>query len=338
MKHKVSKKVISIDFGNKYLKFAVGSFDGANISVDKVFSKEIEPNIIDNGIILDEQKLAQIIQKTISKYNIKAKDCYGYVYGTDIIKKDILVPAILSEKDMDDLVATEISQILPIDIDNYVVRYKIVSDVEEKDGTKKFMLSCAVMNKQTVESYRKVIKMAKLKPVSLDLTTSAVENLIKYIVLSNSNAPANVKDEIAKGTICMAEVNSYTCSINIFKGGKLHFSRLVKSSGISDEDFAVLSTSNDISEITSSDTFEAFNETLSEINMVFRYYTNHNRTNKLDEVFVFGDLCRLNGFDKYALDVLQICVNKIDALNGIVDIKEDDLTMYINAIGGLIRW
>lgn len=339
MKYKNNKKCISIDFGNRYLKFALGQFDGSTLNVERFFKKEIEPEIIENGIILDEAKLAEIISKTLAKNNIKAKHCYGYVYGSDIIRKNITVPMLLDHKDMDDLVITEISQILPIDIDNYVVKYKIMSDSEE-DSVKKLNLACAVMSKETVESYRKVIKLAGLKPTALDVSTSAIENLVSLMVMSNTDTSSFVKQEISQSSICIAELNSTNCSINVFKGGKLDFTRSIKTNEISEEIFIKLSQINDMNDIEDNTIFDLINEMLSEINIVFRYYLGRNRENKIDELFCFGDLSCINGFDKYIMDILQMSVNKIDTLTGIVDktADNDDITLYVNSIGGLIRW
>lgn len=339
MKYKPNKKCISIDFGNRYLKFAVGNFDGSTLKVDKFFKEEIEPEIIENGIILNESRLAEIINKSLVKNNVKVKLCYGYVYGSDIIRKNITVPMILDRKDMDDLVITEISQILPIDIDNYVVKYKIMSDTEE-DSVKKLNLACAVMTKETVESYRRVIKLAGLKPNVLDVSTSAIENLVSLMIMSNTENTSFAKQEISQSSICIAELNSTNCSINVFKGGKLDFTRSIKTNEISAETFKQIVETKDMNDIEDSQTFDLINEMLSEINIVFRYYLGRNRSNKIDELFCFGDLSCINGFDKYIMDILQMSVNRIDTLAGIVDetSNDDDLTLCVNVIGGLIRW
>lgn len=339
MNHKKSKNCISIDFGTSRINFATGTFDGLTLDVSKTFTAEIDETILANGVIKDSQKLIDIIKKAILDNNVKAKDVYAYVTGSDIIKKHITVPMILNEKDMDDLVTTEISQLLPIDLSNYVIKYKIVNEIEE-DGLRKFRVACAVMEQEQVESFRHVIKMAGLKPVALDVTSSTVENLVKFIILSNSTSSSSLKQEIELSSICIAEMNATNCSINIFKGGKLDISRVVKMNVLPENLLDELNEATSMDTIYSKEIFDYINDTLSEVNMVYKYYTSRSRTNKIDEIFIYGKLANIDGFDKHMLDILQMKVNKIDILNGVIDSENSniDVTTYINAIGGLIRW
>lgn len=339
MNHKKSKNCISIDFSTSCINFATGTFDGLTLDVSKTFTAKIDESILSNGIIKDSEKLINIIKKALSDNNVKAKDAYGYVTGSDIIKKHITIPMILNEKDVDDLVTTEISQLLPIDLSNYVIRYKIVNEIDE-DGMRKFRVACAVMDQEQVESFRHVIKSAGLKPVALDVTSSTVENLVKLIILSNSTTSTSLKQEVDLSSICIAEMNATNCYINIFKGGKLDISRVVKVNVLPDEILEELSHTTSMDTLESKEIFDYINDTLSEVNMVYKYYTSRSRNNKLDEFFIYGSLAKIDGFDKHMQDILQMKVNTIDILNGIIDTENSDIdvTTYINAIGGLIRW
>ncbi len=336
MLSKFAKKRLVIDIKNREIIFCVGSFDGTEVKVDKVFRKILDYDIYSKSKINDENLLASSIKEVLKENNVKEKNCYTYIIGSDIIRKTLIVPYLEDKNDFNDIIHTEISQVLPIDMDNFIVKYKIFDEINN-ENMKQVKINCAVIDKEVVASYKRVLKLAGLKPVSLDMDTSALENLVKYIIMSNSDDIGAIRKEVDNSIIAFADINVFNCSISIFKGGKLDFTRIIKTPAMSDSVIKDLSEIKNINDIKDEETFEAINEIISEINMVFKYYSSRNRNAVINEVFLYGVCAMLEDFDKYCLDILQMNVNSIDNINGIID-TEKNIPIFISSIGGLIRW
>ncbi len=342
MKKKATKKRLVIDIKNDCLFFCVGSFDGASVHIDKVFKKDLNFKVLKDAKISDEELLAETIKKTLSENNVKIKDCYTYIVGADIIRKTLVLPYVENEKDLSDLVEMEITQVMPMDLENFIIKHKYVSESFD-DTSHKVKLNCAVVNKDIVEAYRRVIKLAGLKPIVLDMTMSTLENLVKFIIMSSSDGSAIFKAEIEKSLVAFADINESNCSIYIFKQGVIDFSRIIKTPNIDKKIIDQLNITKTI-EGLNEEAYEAFNDVISEINMVIKYYIGRERVAGLDELFLFGEVSGIKGFAEYTQDVLQLTTNNITQIQGIIEKNNnvnnsgDGIASYINAIGGLIRW
>lgn len=344
MLKKASKKRLCIDIKNHALYFSVGSFDGTTVNVDKLFKKELNFSALLDNKLADEQQLADVIKETLKQHNVKVSDCYMYISGGDLIRKTLIVPYVEDPSDFDELVHTEISQVLPMDLDNFIIKYKYVSE-DESSGFKRITLNCVIINKEQVNSYRNLIKLAGLKPIALDVESSALENLVKYIIMSNSDDTSLYEKEIKNSVIAFIDVNLTNCSVNIFKGGKIDFTRIVKTPELNKDVIEVLLKNDKDNSFTfegldASIVFETLNDILSEINLVLKYYMSRDRNVTIDELFLYGTVAVYDGIDTYSQDILQLSVNSISSIEGVVDADkfDDNISIYINTIGGLIRW
>ncbi len=338
-KKKLQKTRLIIDIKNDYIFFCVGTFDGVNVKVDKLFKKEVDYEILVDSKVVNADLVANTIKAALAENNIKIKEAYTYIVGADVIRKTLVVPYVENQDDFDELIQSEISQVFPLNLNDFIIKYKFVSE-EKNENFHKIKLNCAIMNREIVESYRNILKLAGLKPVVLDLNSSALENLVKFIIMSNSDDIGLYRREIENSLIAFAEINTANCSIHVFKGGVFDFTRTIKTPPIKKDvvDHLVNSTSTD--EISNFEVFEVLNDILAEINMMFKYYTSRERTKKVDEIFLYGAAARIAGLDTYAQDIIGMTVNRITFIDKIIDENtfNENIALYLCAIGGLIRW
>lgn len=334
-----SKNKLVLLIKNKSIIFCEGNFNNSELKIDKLFIHHTEFEIYEQGKIVNEAMLAEEIKLAINKNKLRCKNAYLYILGNDLIKKTIIVPYLNNENDFNDLVEAEISQVLPLDFDNYIIKHKLISE-DKRENSHKVKLNCAIISKEIVESYRRVLKLAKLKPVVLDIDVSAVENLVKYVIFSNSDSPSFYKRNVDNTSIVLAELNYTSCTLSVFKNGVLDFDRIVKSPQITPDFLKLLENAKNIDDINDEELFELFNELLSEINLVLKYYLTRDRENKIDEIFLLGDATRIKDLDLYVQHILQITTNSISSLNGIYDNRalNEPIGTLVSGIGGLIRW
>lgn len=344
MNLKKEKKYLVINIKANTLTFCLGSFDYANIKIDKLFKVNLDFDIYEESKIKDEKLLADKIKEILKLNKIKTKRCYVYVLGHDLVRKKLFVPYMENEEDLRDLIYMELSQVLPLDLDNFIVRYKLISEITENTSSeevKKVLLNCVLMDKEIVESYHRVIKMVGLKPEVLDINSSAIENLIKLLIMKNSGTGL-VSEEIENSVIGFVEIDVDYCSIYVLKKGIIDFTRVIKTYNIDKAlyesyDFFSIVKNNDYS-CTDDAIYEFSNNLLYEINLFLQYYCNSSRINNIDEIFFYGNACKFYGMRECAQDILKTSVNIITKVSDVYDNFEDDIECYVGTIGGLARW
>lgn len=341
MKFKKQKNKLVINIKNDSVQFCVGKFDYTDVYVDKLFKVKPDFNIYEDGLIKDENLLSKLISDELKKQKIQEKDCYLYILSPDSIRKKITVPYIENDNDFNDLVHTELSQVLPVSFDDYIVKYKLINE-SKKNELLEVSLNCVLMNKEIVNSYKKILKICKLNPAVLDLNSSSIENLIKFLIMSHSDTAGLVNREIENTVTAFIEIGGEYCSISVFKSGIVDFNRIIKIVDIDKDLYTLINfinINNSLNE--NNEIYEFSNKLLSEINLFLEYYSNRTTTNEIKEIFIYGDHCDAYGIKECAENIFNTPVNTISIMKGIKyddSIIVNDIGEYVNTIGGLIRW
>lgn len=337
MNFKKPKNSLIINIKNDSLMFCVGYFDYTNVYIDKLFKVNTNFNVYEDGLIKDEKALSKLIVDTLKEYKVKEKNAYLYVLSPDSIRTKITVPYIKNEIDFNDLVHTEISQLLPVELDKYIIKHKIINE-DNIDNIASVTINCVLMNKEIINSYKRVLKLSKLKPVALDLNSSCIENLMKFLIMSNSNNAAIINKEIENTITAFIEINGEYCSISIFKSGIIDFNRIIKIIDIDKELYLLSNFLNKEEDKNNEELYAFSNKLLNEIYLFLEYYSTSNEENVINEIFIYGDYCNTYGIRECAESIFNIPVNNITMIKGINYKDDNNIGEYVNTIGGLIRW
>ena len=118
-------KCLSIYIGTKYVKCVTGQRINNKLKIDKTFKIKLPDDIYENGHIKNTDEMKSILQKALSDNGVKIKQVICTIESSYAIKREIIVPAVEGE-DLSEMVSYEIGQYLPIDINSYVLQYKIM--------------------------------------------------------------------------------------------------------------------------------------------------------------------------------------------------------------------
>lgn len=139
-----NETVISLDFGSKSVKIAVGKVYKNKIKIESLNEVEYPDHYYRNGVFQEPDEMIYVVNQFFLQNDIitKGKKVICTVESTSIIKREISVPTV-DEEDMLDLVIYEMGQYLPINIDSYHFQYKTISTYEEGgDKQNKGTLCC----------------------------------------------------------------------------------------------------------------------------------------------------------------------------------------------------
>ena len=321
-------KCLSIDIGSSYIKFAVGQKMGRRLKVDKTFKARLPAGVYENGHMHNIQEMKSIIQGALNANSVKLKDVICTLESTDAIKRELVVPAVAPE-DLSEMVSYEIGQYLPIDINSYVLQYKIVREFEE-ENVKKYELLVAALPKEIVHNiYSMLIEMG-LDPYALDIHSNAVDKIAAEYELFNE---ASIKEN----TVAFLDLGHENINVIIVEKGQYKFNRLIKNGT---RDFEQLTTEYEFKTIDEiSQYLDVVDRWIEEIDKVFKYYTSRSVDNTIDKIFIYGGISVMEGLDTYIHERVNIPVELIKSIDNVEIVAGNEYTLAqsLNAISAIIR-
>lgn len=359
----IKKKYLAIDVGNSKTKIVHGGIEKDKIVVDNYFITDTPTGIIDDGKIKNLNGLVDFLKDSIKKSKIKDKNLVLSITGTGVIIRDIQLPKSTNEE-LEKMLEFEAQQYFPVELDNYIMDFKVLEELESVEGVLNRVLLVAVPKIQ-VDEYMKVHKKLKKEIAAIDIPADNISKVFfneNYIQKEHGNK--DLPNEFA-----VLDLGAKTTGVYIFSSGNLKFSRILLS-GSSDIDQLIAGQlSVDLKEgeefkirlgaLIADDEFinpnsdgaiisniikPHINNILNDINRFIDFYNSRSTKNKLDKIYLCGGGSKLKGLDSYFKAYFNIPVEVMDCkkfavYNGkLVDRDFDkDFIFLVNAIGCIVR-
>ncbi len=345
-----NKKILSIDFGSSEIKIVEGQATKDTITISKNYILKTPQNIYENGKIINTINLSNDIKERLKSSKINNKlSSTAIINSTSIITREVNIPR-LSEDEIQSIVDFQLSEFLPINPDDYVVNHLTIGTIET-EGTEKLRILLVAIPKEMVISHLDLIKESTLKPEILDFQGNAIAKLLNFNTTINGTHP------ISGQTIAAIDLGNTNTSISIVQDGNIEVTRTIDigASTLYNSlrnlfDFSLEEAEKKIKAIENinhiNQEFDDYNrmlnltrssfETLIEkIESVTRYYTTRNSRNAIDLIVLHGGYSKIPGVADVFSENLNIESIRLQSLD---KVKFDgDLSLYANAIGGLIR-
>lgn len=347
------KKLVSLDIGSHSIKVVAGERVKDKLIVNKAFSVPISEGIMADGKILNPLEITRVLKENLALNNIKISDAVCTTNSTSIINRDIVVPK-GEESEMDAIINFSIQQYLHINMSDYTIQYDILGQVVS-DGVEKYKALVITYPNIMSKEYFNLIKECNLEPYALDVSFNSIKKLYNNTQYLNDNFLD--KEE----TIAFVDMGCDIINVHIYKSGNLEFTRVIKSGG-SDLDgsisrkyginfkeaeerkikYSYLEGYGESEEVHEFNEFlkEELQQWVVEIQRIVQFYKNKNVGNKIDNMYIFGGSSKIKGIDGFLRDQLSIPVETINTIENIVaqDGKVfEDINIYLNALGALIR-
>ena len=348
------KHLISIDIGSFNTKIAVGGFEKGRLNIDKMFAFDTnQGSMMDGKLISVDGKsdaLRSSIVQALNDHKVRNKNTIFTVQSTSIIRRDLDIPHV-KQNEMESMIRFEIEQYLPIDLNEYIIEYKVL---EEKQDNKLRIL-IAALPKEIAEDYLEITHKMNLEPKALDINSNAVSKLFGIKQQINDHA-YNLEN-----TAAFIDMGCSNINISILSKGLFQFSRLIPTGG--------KELTSAIAEAYGMTMEEAEKKKRSSINLnngagfhddavldemvrnivfrwteeiqrVFQFYKTRNANNDINEVYIYGGTSNLRGIAEYMENTWNLPTRKIKSLSSVTfgkDMDDIGLEYYLNTIGAIIR-
>lgn len=348
----MQKSVLGIDIGNFNIKIVETINNNGKMEILNYAIGKTPENSINDGKITDFEKIKETVKALLAGNFIKTKQVIGLVSSSALVTREVNVPK-MKESDITKYILLDSQQYFPMDVENYVLDFKIINEIEGAEGSEYTILLAAIPD-LIINDYVKLFDALKLDLVAIDIVPNV---LSKYCI--------NYLSGGANNTIALIDLGDETSTVNIVSNGVLEFSRMIPSGsgGITQnlantfgfglkeaEDYKIKNAeividtdttqnlSNNISEIIK----PILDSTVSQINKYFEFFYSRNTSNKINNIYISGGGSLLKGLDKYFQIMFNIPTRKVDLLDGVVDkshkpTAQVDLPMIINAFASTYR-
>ena len=348
VKREKSRNVISFDIGASSIKMVTGKYSREKLVINKCIDIITPDGVINDGRIVNQDTLKDIIKFSLNENKIKAQDVIITTNSSLVINREIVIPKVEADE-IDTVIRYEIQQYLPINLDDYILQFIILEELEDESG-QKLKVNVIAYPDKIARGYYDLINSLGLTPYVLDVTYNSINKIANYSELSK------VGD---KGTVAFVDMGGNSVNVTVLKDGKLDFPRMIKIGG-DNIDFALSQKLNMSVKSTESIKIEkgklldikdddvinnalkiCIDEIVMDLERIIKFYSNKSVGNKIDKIFVYGGTSNIKGIDNYLEEKFDIKTEKIDKLNNIEfaskELKELSMEQYLNAIGAIIR-
>ncbi len=215
-KKNAKKDIISIEVGSYYLKLVLGRFTEGFFHIEKMIKVPMEHGVYENGVINDEDSFQAVLESGVKQLNTDVKDVIISLESSEVLKREIQVPKV-EDADLQGLIRYEVSQYLPIDLDEYVIQYQVISSELVEDNERLNVL-IVVMPRTMANYYFKILKYANLNPLAMELSGN---NVIKLIKQSSEQL-------LLGNTVAIVDIGHASVDVIIMENGVHKLSRFIK--------------------------------------------------------------------------------------------------------------
>lgn len=343
-------RVLSIEINNRNVKILEGSRNGSSISILQNLFINIEPGSIDDGRIIEMDSVASKIESVLKDNNVKTKSATFIISTNSTITRNIDLPLLKSKSETLSMIKNELSQLLPVDLNEYKIIYKqidtIVDNAVEKGSYIIYGLPITIYNE-----YIALAERLKLDLVAIDLSSNCLDKISAQKVMLNKQS---LKPKTSVAFIDVGYTNIY---FGVLNDGKDVFSR-ISSSGFQDivrnyqaiyeltqedaindiERRSLLETSESISEISKLNIIEDnLNMWIDEFNRYIRYYNSNNKERQIEKIYIYGSHTKIIGIEQYLESKLGISTESINEVSNVIykgttGVGKFDIKSYFNTI------
>jgi type IV pilus assembly protein PilM len=213
-------QVLGLDIGSSGIKLVQIKQSKTRYSLQKFGTMPLEPEVIVDGTIMDQNRVVSAIKDLLQETNVKLKDVAMSISGHSVIVKKINLPP-MPDDQLEGQVKLAAEQYIPFDINEVNIDFHVLNAFEQsEDGQPQMSVLLVAAKKDRIGELTDLVRGAGLNPVVLDVDAFAIENMygINYEIQP---------EEI----ISLVNVGASVMNINIMKGGTSVFTRDISIGG-----------------------------------------------------------------------------------------------------------
>ena len=214
------KALVGVDIGPssiKLVELAHTSSRGVGAyRLERFGVGDVPAGAVDGRHVADADALAAALKQALKGAGIKAKRAAAAVAGSSVITKTLSLPAGMGERELEALVQLEADQYIPYTLEEVKIDFEVLGP--SRNSAENVDVLLAASHSENVDERIKVLRIAGLEPVVVDVEAFAIANACEH--LSGEWPPAS--EEVA---VAIADVGAFTTSVIVVQQGRVVYTR-----------------------------------------------------------------------------------------------------------------
>ena len=302
--------LIGVDISSSAVKMVELSQAGRNFSLERYVIEPLPKDAVTDNNIVNSEAVALAIRNAWRRMGTKVKNVAAALPASAVITKKILVPAGMSERELESQVETEANQYIPFSLDEVNLDFQVlgpaVNNPEEED------VLIAAAKKDKVDERVAAIEEAGLKAVVLDVESYAAQAAFE---LMRPQLPNGGENQI----VAVVDIGSTAMHMNIFKDGQSIYSRdqgyagnqltqeIQRKFNMSAEEAEQAKRQGGLPDNYEPDVLQPFMDTMAlEISRSLQFFYTSSNYNSVDHILLAGGCSVIHGLDEAVSSRTQV--------------------------------
>jgi type IV pilus assembly protein PilM len=213
---KKNQPILGIDVSSTSVKVLEFSKYRDGYRVESYAVEPLPTNAVTDKTIQDVEAVAESLRRAVKKSGTRAKHAALAVAGSSAITKKIIMPANLSDDEMETRIQFEADQYIPYPLDEVNLDFEVLGGIKDNPDSVEVLL--AASRSENVGTRTAVAELAGLMPKFIDVEPYTIENA--YMLITDQ-----IPDYGVDKTTAIIDIGATMTSLNIIVDGKLMYTR-----------------------------------------------------------------------------------------------------------------
>jgi type IV pilus assembly protein PilM len=292
--------LLGLDISSSSVKLVeLGRSKDGSLVLERCAIEPLERGWVTDGNIEKFDEVADAMRRVVKKSGTRTRNVAMALPPSAVITKKIMLPAGLSESELEVQVEAEANQYIPFSLDEVSLDFCVVGPSTTSAGDVEVLI--AASRKEKVQDRQGLAEAAGLKPMVMDVESYASRLAAARLI----QALPNQGEETM---VALFEVGAFTTSMQVIKGEDVLYDRdqafggaqltqlIVRQYGFSPEEAETKKRNGDLPEDYESGVLKPFVESMAqEVARALQFFFTSTPHNRVDYVMLAGGSAALPG-------------------------------------------
>jgi hypothetical protein len=155
------RQLLGLDIGSSSIKLVQIKEHRGHYTLQKFGIKELEPEVIVDGTVMDEGRVVSAIKELLAEKNVKLKQVAISISGHAVIVKKISLPP-MPDEELEAQVKLSAEQYIPFDINEVNLDFHVLPPSESPDEQSEMSIVLVAAKKDKINELTELVKAAGL--------------------------------------------------------------------------------------------------------------------------------------------------------------------------------
>ncbi len=322
------RQLVGLDIGSSAIKLVQLKESKGRYSLQKFGVKLLDPEMIVDGTVMDEERVVSSIRELIEETGVKNKQVAISISGHAVIVKKINLPP-MPDEELPGQVKLAAEQYIPFDINEVNIDFHVLPPDSPSDEQGDMAVILVAAKKDKINELTELVKAAGLVPMVMDVDAFAIENMhaVSYPMGQDEvTALVNIGASVMNVNIVRRGSSLFTRDVPL--GGNRYTESIQREMGMSHEEAEEAkrqergdgSWQGPLGQVV--DGVNA--EVAAEVARTVDYFRTSSATAELDRVLVCGGVAKARGLVQHLADRMQVPVEVADPF-GEIDVTRSEI-------------